>query len=100
MIYEEEDNIDTKVEFIGEKLSKDLKVYKVIIIGRYGVGKTSIIHKIINNMVQKEYEPTMSIDIKYFQIKVNNEIILVFGIVVEMINMLKECQTYLKMHQL
>ena len=74
MIYEEEDK-DIKVEFIGEKLSKDLKAYKVIILGWYGVGKTSIINKLINGEVDIEYEPTMSLDVKNFQIKVNDKII-------------------------
>ena len=76
MIYEnEEDKNKYKIEYIGEKLTKDLKVYKVIIIGMLGVGKTSIIHSIMNNEVDKEYSPTMSLDIKHIQTKVNDKII-------------------------
>ena len=72
MIYE--DNSKYKVEYIGEKFSKDLISYKIIFIGRYGVGKTSIIHKLMNKKFDKEYQPTMSIDIKNIQVKVNEEI--------------------------
>ena len=76
MIYEnEEDKNKYKIEYIGEKLTKDLKVYKVIIIGMLGVGKTSIIHSLMNNEVDKEYSPTMSLDIKHIQAKVNDKII-------------------------
>ena len=76
MIYgNEEDKNKYKIEYIGEKLTKDLKVYKVIIIGMLGVGKTSIIHSIMNNEVDKEYSPTMSLDIKHIQTKVNDKII-------------------------
>ena len=60
---------------IGEKFTKDLTSYKVIVIGRYGVGKTTIIHKLMSkDNIDQEYTPTMSIDIKNFQVKVNNEI--------------------------
>ena len=76
MIYEnEEDKNKYKIEYIGEKLTKDLKVNKVIIIGMLGVGKTSIIHSLMNNEVDKEYSPTMSLDIKHIQAKVNDKII-------------------------
>ena len=76
MIYEDEIDISKyKIEYIGEKLTKDLKVNKVIIIGMLGVGKTSIIHSLMNNEVDKEYSPTMSLDIKHIQTKVNDKII-------------------------
>jgi len=76
MIYgNEEDKSKYKIEFLGEKFSKDLKTYKVIVVGLYGVGKTSIIHKLMNKEINEEYEPTMSIDIKNIQVKVNDKII-------------------------
>ena len=76
MIYEnEEDKSKYKIEFLGEKFTKDLKVYKVIIVGIYGVGKTSIIHKLMNKEVDEEYEATISVDIKNIQVKVNDKII-------------------------
>ena len=40
-----------------------------------GVGKTSIIHSLMKNEVDKEYSPTMSLDIKHIQTKVNDKII-------------------------
>ena len=73
MIYE--DNSKYKIEYIGEKFSKDLISYKVIFIGRYGVGKTSIIHKLMNKDFEKEYAPTMSIDIKNIQVKIDDKIL-------------------------
>ena len=64
-----------KLKFLGEKCSKNLICYKVIILGIYGVGKTSIINKLLYNGVDKDYAPTISVDIKTFQVKVNDKII-------------------------
>jgi len=73
MIYE--DNSKNKIEYLGEKFSKDLLSYKVIIIGRYGVGKTTIIHKLMDKDCDGEYAPTKTIDVKNIQFKVNDTII-------------------------
>ena len=76
MIYGEEDKSKYKIEYNGEKFSRDLFSYKVIVIGRYGVGKTTITKKlIISKDNDKEYTPTISIDIKNLQIKVNEKIL-------------------------
>ena len=76
MIYEDEIDISKyKIEYIGEKFSKEIKAYKVIVIGRYGVGKTTIINRLMKKDVDGEYDPTMSIDIKNIQMKVNDKII-------------------------
>ena len=64
-----------KFEFLGEKFSNNFITYKVIIIGSFGVGKTSIINKLGNKEFDKEYYPTISADIKNFQVKVNNKIL-------------------------
>jgi small GTP-binding protein len=64
-----------KIEYLGEKLSKDLKFHKIIFIGGIGVGKAAIINKLMNKEINKEYAPTMSIDIKNLQMKVNDKII-------------------------
>jgi len=69
-----EDKSKYKVEYIGEKFSKGLTSYKVIVIGRYDVGKTTIINKMMQKVNDKEYTPTMSIDIKNIQFKVNDAI--------------------------
>ena len=71
----EKDERAYKVEYLGEKLSKDLLSYKVIVLGFYGVGKTSIINKLMEKETDKEYAPTISVDIKNFQVKVNDKII-------------------------
>ena len=73
MIYE--DKSKYKVEYLGEKNSKDLASYKLIIIGRYGVGKTTTLHKLMGKEATKEYSPTISIDTKNIQVKVNDTII-------------------------
>ena len=44
-----------KIEYLGEKLSKDLKFHKIIFIGGYGVGKAAIINKLMNKEINKEY---------------------------------------------
>ena len=71
---EEEDKSKYNIECLGKKYSKDLKVYKIIILGLKGVGKTSIIHRLLNEGFDKEYLPTFSIDINTLQVKVNDEI--------------------------
>jgi len=49
--------------------------------------------------IDKEYESTMSIDIKNLQIKGNNKIIQIqIWDLVEVINYFKACQIYSKMH--
>ena len=78
MYEKEEDKSKYKIEYLGAKFAKDLKPYKIklyTLIGRYGVGKASNIHKLMSKDVKKEYEPTMSMDIKNLQFKVNDEII-------------------------
>ena len=70
-----EDKSKYKIEYIGEKFSRDLLSYKVIILGRYGVGKTTTIRKLMNKECEEEYAPTKTIDIKNIQAKVNDEII-------------------------
>ena len=71
----EENKSKYKIEYIGEKTSKDIKFYKVIILGRFGVGKTTIISTLMNKKIDKEYAPTLSIDTKNIQVKVNDKII-------------------------
>ena len=43
---EEEHKSKYKIEFLREKYSKNLKTYKIIILGRCGVGKKSILHRL------------------------------------------------------
>ena len=69
-----ENNNNYKVEFLGENFSKEYKTYKVIILGLCGVGKTTIIGKIMKKP-SNIYETTISLDIQNIQIKVNEKII-------------------------
>jgi len=71
----EENKSKYKIEILGEKFSKDVNSYKVIVIGRYGVGEATIINKLMNKEIDKEYAPTLSIDTKNIQAKVNDKII-------------------------
>ena len=71
----EKDESKYKVEYLGEKRAEDLQTYKVIILGLYGVGKTTIINKLMQKDADKQYEPTISVDVKFFQVKVNDKLI-------------------------
>ena len=76
MIYgKEEDKNKYKIEYLGEKFSKDFLSYKVIFPANYGVGKSSIINKLMQKNIDKDYSPIISIDIKNIQAKVNDKII-------------------------
>jgi len=76
MINDKEENQSKyKVEYLGEKYSKDFLTYKVIILGLYGVGKTNIIYRLMKKNIDTDYAPTISADIKNFQIKINDKII-------------------------
>ena len=71
MIYgKEEDKNKYKIEYLGEKFSKDLKSYKIIFLGKDGSGKESIIHKLMGKEIK-----TIGIDINFIQVKVNDKII-------------------------
>ena len=71
----EKDESKYKIEYLGEKYSKDLLTYKVIFLGINGIGKASIINKLMRKVIDEDYSPTMSIDIKNIQAKVNDKII-------------------------
>ena len=63
-----------KIEYLGEKYSKELLTNKVIVLGLYGVGKEEIINKLLKRQIDNEYSPTISVDIVNFQVKVNDKI--------------------------
>ena len=72
----DKNNSKYNVEYLGEIQTqnlKNLKFYKVIILGIYGVGKTTIINKLMNKNFDKEYAPTISVDVKNFKVKVNDK---------------------------
>ena len=52
---EKYDESKYKIEYLGEKFSQDLTSYKVIILGLYGLGKTTIINKLMVKENSKEY---------------------------------------------
>lgn len=63
-----------KIEYLGEKLDRNYKTKKIIIIGLTGVGKTTISFRLIKNEF-KECSPTISLDLANYQMKVNDKII-------------------------
>ena len=72
------EGIKYNVELIDDlNDEKKVKTYKVIIIGKTGVGKTSISLKLKSQILNKkiETEPTISVDIISFKVKVNETII-------------------------
>ena len=72
---EESNKSKYKIEYLGEKISKDFLSYKVIFLANHGVGKSGIINKLMQKDVGEDYSPTISTDIKNFQAKVNDKII-------------------------
>jgi small GTP-binding protein len=48
-------------------------IFKVIIIGDSGVGKTQLLNRIINNTFSKISQPTLGIDFKKTTIDINNK---------------------------
>ena len=71
----EKDESKYKIEYLDSKYSKELLTYKVIVLGLYGVGKTSIINRLMNKEIDIDYAPTISVDIVNLQVKVNDKII-------------------------
>ena len=72
----DKNNSKYNVEYLGEIQQQNLKnltFFKVIVLGIYGVGKTTIINKLMKNEVDKEYAPTISVDVKNFKVKVNDK---------------------------
>ena len=63
------------LHLIGEKYSKDLIAYKVILIGLSGSGKSTITMSIVKNEFLENLPPTISLDVSYYQVKVNDKII-------------------------
>ncbi len=62
-----------------ERLKGDYKKYdksiKVMLIGDSGVGKSSILSRLINNTFTDEYTPSLSLEYNNHTIKINNVII-------------------------
>ena len=72
----QEDNEENKyqIEYLGQNYDKKLNTYKIILIGLTGVGKTTISFRVIKGeFIQSN--PTISLDLANYQIKVNNKII-------------------------
>ena len=75
--FEEEDgsNInedEIEIESINSVI-QELRLYKVIILGDSGVGKTSISHRVTINEFDEKLVPTISVDLQNFKIKIKNQ---------------------------
>jgi len=60
-----------EIEYIGNKFSKELKIYKVIVLGDIQSKKIQI----ISRLLKRDFSPTISFDIVNCLIKINNKII-------------------------
>ena len=73
---ESENNIDEndiEIESIGDSIIKDLRLYKVIIIGDSKVGKTSISYRILKNEFNENLSSNIISDVQNYKIKVKNQ---------------------------
>ena len=73
---ESENNIDEndiEIESIGDSIIKDLRIYKVIIIGDSKVGKTSISYRVLKNEFNENLSSNIISDVQNYKIKVKNQ---------------------------
>lgn len=54
-----------------ESISKKKFVYKTVIVGSSGVGKTSLLNRFVEDRFQSEYKPTLGVDIKRYTYEYN-----------------------------
>ena len=73
---ESENNIDEneiEIESIGDSIIKDLRIYKVIIIGDSNVGKTSISYRVLKNEFNENLSSNIISDVQNYKIQVKNQ---------------------------
>jgi small GTP-binding protein len=69
-------NDEYKIEDVeDQKIDNEKKTYKVIIIGNSGVGKSCISFRVINKKFDNQLPATISLDVSFYKVKVNNKII-------------------------
>ena len=66
------DNDEYKIQIVSDTNEKHDLFAKVQVIGDLGVGKTSIVKRIIKNEFDEDYIPTIGYDFNPYLIKVNN----------------------------
>ena len=64
---------DIEIESIGDLIIKDLKLYKVIILGDSKVGKSSISYRILKNEFKEYLSSNIISDVQNYKIKVKNQ---------------------------
>ena len=73
---ENENNInenEIEIDSIGDSIIKDLRLYKVIIIGDSKVGKTSISYRALKNEFNENISSNIISDVQNYKISVNNQ---------------------------
>ena len=74
---EESENIinenEIEIESIGDSIIKDLRLYKVIIIGDSKVGKTSISYRALKNEFNENISSNIISDVQNYKISIKNQ---------------------------
>ena len=73
---ESENNInenEIEIESIGDSIIKDLRLYKVIIIGDSKVGKTSISYRALKNEFNENISSNIISDVQNYKISIKNQ---------------------------
>ena len=76
----EQDQIDSlmgmEFEVIGDKaLSTQDHLFKLIIIGDTGVGKSCLMKRVMDNEFKQEHQVTIGVEFGSFGLKINNQVI-------------------------
>ena len=57
---------------MNEKMSQDIKEYKILILSNLGVGKTCIIHRFVRGYYQSQFPQTMGVNLTHKYVKLNH----------------------------
>ena len=58
---------------MNEKMSQDIKEYKILILSNLGVGKTCIIHRFVRGYYQSQFPSTIGVNLTHKYVKLNRK---------------------------